>query len=78
MAAVSVKRSIRPFPSSPGLLHQNEVKCRAFDMELIIHSHANKAHFHKKDCALDLNLKVGVFAISEVAYLAEPGLVSIE
>ena len=25
----------RPFPSSPGPLYQNEVKCSAFDMEMI-------------------------------------------
>ena len=38
----------RPFPSSPGPLHQNEVRCSTFDMEMIFHSHANKTHFHKK------------------------------
>ena len=27
-------------------------------MEMIFHSHANKTHFHKKDCALGLILKV--------------------
>ena len=37
-----------PFPSSPGPLYQKEVKCSAFDMEMIFHSHANKTHFHKK------------------------------
>ena len=47
-------------------------------METISHSHTNKAHFHNKDCALDLILKVRVFTISEVAYSTEPGLVSIE
>ena len=51
----------RPFPSSPGPLYQNEVKCSAFDMEMIFHSHANKTHFHKKGCALGLILKVRVF-----------------
>ena len=30
----------RPFPSSPGPLYQKEVKCSAFDMEMIFHSHA--------------------------------------
>ena len=50
-----------PFPSSPGPLYQNEVKCSAFDMEMIFHSHANKTHFHKKGCALGLILKVRVF-----------------
>ena len=43
----------RPFPSSPGPLYQNEVKCSAFDMEIIFHSHASKSHFHKKGCALN-------------------------
>ena len=42
----------RPFPSSPGPFYQNEVKCSAFDMEMIFHSHVNKTHFHKKGCAL--------------------------
>ena len=31
----------------PEPLYQNEVKCSAFDMEMIFHSHANKTHFHK-------------------------------
>ena len=48
----------RPFPSSPGPLYQNEVKCSAFDMQTILHCHANKTHFHKKGCALSLVLKV--------------------
>ena len=51
----------RPFPSSPGPLYQNEVKCSAFDVEMIFHSHANKTQFHKKGCALGLILKVRVF-----------------
>jgi len=51
----------RPFPSSPGPLHQNEGRCSAFDMEIIFHSHANKTHFHKKGCAPSLILKVRVF-----------------
>ena len=34
------------FPSSPGFPYQNEVKCSAFDMKMILHSHANKTHFH--------------------------------
>ena len=51
----------RPFPSSPGALHENEVKCSAFHMEMIFHSHANKTHFHEKGCVLGLILKVRVF-----------------
>ena len=50
-----------PVPSSPGPLYQNEVECSAFDMEMNCHSHANKTHFHKKDCGLGLILKVRVF-----------------
>ena len=38
-----------------------EVKCSAFDTEMIFHSHANKTHFHKKGCALGLILKVRIF-----------------
>ena len=49
------KEKDKPFPSSP---EKNEVKCSAFDMEMIFHSHANKTHFHKKGCALGLILKV--------------------
>ena len=41
---------IRPFPSSPGPLFQNEGRCSVFDVEIIFHSHANKTHFHKKGC----------------------------
>ena len=52
---------IRPFPSSPGPLYQNEVKCSSFDMEMIFQSYANKTHFHKKGCALGLILKVSDF-----------------
>ena len=49
------------FPSSPAPLFQNESKCSVFDMKMIFYSHANKTHFHKKDCALGLILKVRVF-----------------
>ena len=45
----------------PGPLCQNEVKCSAFDMETIFHSHANKTHFHKKACVLGLIWKVRFF-----------------
>ena len=43
----------------PGPMFQNEVKCSAFDMEIILHSHANKTHFHKKGCAPTLIWKWG-------------------
>ena len=42
--SIAVNRS---FPSSPGPLYQNKVRCSTFDMEMIFHSHANKTHFHK-------------------------------
>ena len=58
----------RPFPSSPEPLYQNEVKCSAFDMEIIIHSYVNKTYFRRKGFALGLILKVRVFWNSEVAY----------
>ena len=32
----------------------------AFDTKMILYSHANKTHFHKKSCALDLMLKLRV------------------
>ena len=51
-----VRRSNRPFPSSPGPLYQNEVRCSTFDMEMTFHSHANKTHFHKKSWAPNLVL----------------------
>ena len=53
----------RPFLSSPEPLYQNEVKCSAFDMEIVFHSDADKTHFHKNACALGLILKVRVLGI---------------
>ena len=43
-------------------MYQNEVKCSTFEMEMILHSHANKTHFHKKGC------ESKAFWDSEVAY----------
>ena len=54
-----------PFPRP---LYQNEVKCSAFDMEMIFHSHANKSHFHEKSCALGLILRVRVFGLLQCDY----------
>ena len=51
----------RPFVSSTGPLFQNEGRCLAFDIEIIVHSRANNTHFHKKGCAPSLILKVRVF-----------------
>ena len=45
----------------PTGLCPNEVKCPAFDMEIIFYSHVSETHFHKKGCELGLILKVRVF-----------------
>ena len=37
-----------PFPSSPGLLYRNEVKCSAFDMEMVFHADAIKKSFSQE------------------------------
>ena len=50
-------------PCPPGLCIKTRLKCSTFDMEMILHSHANKSHFHKNGCALDLILIVRVFGI---------------
>ena len=42
------KKVNKPFPSSLGPQYQSEVKCSAFDMEIIFHSHANKTIFTRK------------------------------
>ena len=54
---ISVMRDLAQmahFRVPPGPLFQKKVKFSAFDMEMIFHSHANKTHLHKKDCALGL------------------------
>ena len=48
-----------PFPSSPGLLYRNEVKCLAFDVEMVFHAHAIKSHFHKEGCTKWVFLELG-------------------
>ena len=58
-----------PFPSFPRPQYQNEVRCSAFDVEMIFHSHANKTHFHRKGCVLNLILKVRVFGIRKWSIL---------
>ena len=57
----SILNCNRSFPSSSGSLFQNKGRCSAFDVEIILHSHANKTHFHKKGCVPSLILKVRVF-----------------
>ena len=58
--------TIGHFRVPPRPLYQNEVKCSAFDMEMIFHSHANKTHFHEKGCTLGLILKVRVLELGSV------------
>jgi len=41
-------------------------------MEIILHSHENKTHFHKKGCALSLILKVRVFGTRKWPIIAFP------
>ena len=52
---------IRPFPSSKKSHFQSEAKCEAIDMEMIFNYDANKNHFHNKDFALSLVLKVRLY-----------------
>ena len=58
----------RSFPSCLKPLFQGEAKCSAFDMKMIFHFHANKAHFHKKGSALGLFFESEGFWNSEVVY----------
>ena len=51
----------RPFPSSKKSHFQSETKCEAIDMKMIFNYDANKTHFHNKDFALSLVLKVKFF-----------------
>jgi len=39
------------FPSCLKALFQSEAYCQAVNMKMILHSHANKSHFHKKGIA---------------------------
>ena len=66
MAAVTSRAN----QSSPGPLYQNEVKCSAFDMEIIFNSQASKTHFHKKGYALGLILKVKEVAYSRKLFMS--------
>ena len=56
MSLTRVSKSNCPKP-----LFQSEAKCEAIDVKMIFSSHANKTHFHMKDFALSLFLKVRVF-----------------
>ena len=40
--------NLTSFLSCSKPLFQSEVKCKANDMKMIIYSHANKTHLHKK------------------------------
>ena len=59
----------RPFQSSPGPLYQNEVKCSAFDKEMIFHSHANKNSFSQERLCTRPHFESEGFWNSKVAYL---------
>ena len=49
------------FPSFPKPLLQSEAEFIAIDVKMILQSHANKTHFHKKGFAVSFVLKVRVF-----------------
>ena len=67
----------RPFPSSPGSLYLNEVKCSTFDMEVFfILSHANKTHFHEKGFALGLPIFTENFPRDSWRYIQIKGNVT--
>ena len=61
---------LRPFPSSPGPLYQNEAKCSAFDIEMIFHSHAKKDIFSQERLCIWRQFESKGFWNSEVAYLS--------
>ena len=58
-----------PFQSYPGPLYQNEVKCSAFDKEMIFHSHANKNSFSQERLCTRPHFESEGFWNSKVAYL---------
>ena len=51
----------RPFPSSKKFHFQNEAKCKTFVVEMSFICIIIKTHFHNKDFALSLVLKVKLF-----------------
>ena len=51
----------------PGPLHQNEVKCSAFDMEMIFHSHAKSSFSQERFCTWP-HFETGGLWNWEVAY----------
>ena len=51
----------RPFPSSKEFHFQNEAKCETFVVEMSFICIIIKTHFHNKDFALSLVLKVKLF-----------------
>ena len=59
--ALRKAKTIRPFPSSPGLCFKTRVGAQPLIWKSFFHSHANKTHFHQKGCSPSLILKVRVF-----------------
>ena len=57
-----------PFQSYPGPLYQNDVKCSAFDKEMIFHSHANKNSFSQERLCTWPHFESEGFWNSKVAY----------
>ena len=63
----------RPFPSSKKSHFQSEAKCEAIDMKMIFNYDANKTHFHNKDFALSLVLKVRFFGTRKWPIICSEG-----
>ena len=70
VSIMEVKR-VSPFPTYPGPLNQNEVKCPAFDLKMFFHSHANKTHFHKKGFSKSFILHSNI--LYSTAYVSDFG-----
>ena len=51
-------------------MYQNEVKCSAFDNEMIFHSHANKTSFSQERLCTSPHFESEGFWNSEVAHSA--------
>ena len=59
-----------PFPNLPKPLFESATKGEAIDTKLIVYSHVNNTHFHKKDFELSLVLKVTVFGTQNALLLS--------
>ena len=61
MESLNLQCNNRLFPSPPGLCIKTRLSIQSLIRELFFILMPSKSHFHKKDCALSLILKVRVF-----------------